>query len=233
MIPILVCIPYWSGDAGQALELCKIIAGLQNHHAGQTAHIMLVCRQDSAICPQMVKLISSRFNTLTHKCQSPLRGWPSGPNGMFGSTMIHIAQKIGKNYECIYWMEPDAVPIRPNWFWDLVTEWRRRPKGVNIVGCRSDCNGNGTGDHITGCALYDPRICKLLPEIVRCDRTAWDYQCRARIVQMGMHTKLIQNWYKARNAHAGILDQSGVVIIHGHKDNSMISLVKKKYKIAA
>lgn len=234
MTPILIAIPFWQGDNSQAIELCKIIAGLQAGHAGNTAHIMLVCRQDWAIDQNMVKIISQKFNTLTFKSNSPLKGWPSGSNGMFASTMRQINQKLSKNYECVYWMEPDAIPIVPNWFWCLVEEWRKRHPAANIVGCRSDCNGDGTGDHITGCALYHPTIAKIMPELMLCDGQAWDYKHRAKIVSMGQHTKTIENWYRANNAAPGILDRTrvGVVIIHGFKDSSVVNLVKKKYKIS-
>lgn len=231
--PILICIPYWNGDKTQAVELCRIIEGLQPHHAKGLAHVMLIARQDCAIDKNMVNIISKKFNVFTHKSTSPLKGWPAGPNGMFASTMIHISNNAKNHYECVFWMEADAIPIAPNWFWCLVEEWRRRHPSANIIGCRSDCNGNGTGDHITGCALYHPNIARIIPEITRSSEVAWDYEHRARIVAMGGHTKIIENWYKATKADPGILDRVnvGVNIIHGYKDDSLVKLVKKKYNI--
>lgn len=231
-IPILIVLPFWEGDKTQAIEICKIVAGLQGSHAGQTAHIMLAHRQDCKLDPNMIKIVAPKFNVITYQCTSPLKGWPQGPNGMFGSTMINIANNRNLNYECIYWLEPDAVPIRPNWFWDLVLEWRRRHPSANIVGCRADCDGNGKGDHITGCALYHPNIARILPCITTSSHIAWDYHHRAKIIAMSGSTRLIQNWYKAIKAHEGILDQNGVVIIHGHKDLSMINHVKRRFKIS-
>lgn len=230
-VPILIVLPHWNGDKTQAVEICKIVAGLQPNHVKDTATFMLACRQDCSIDKNMVNIISKKFNTLTYKCQSPMRGWPQGPNGMFASTMIHISNNFKNKFECIYWLEPDCVPIRPNWFWDLVLEWRKKSPTAKIVGCRADCNGDGSGDHITGCALYDPDIARILPKITRSSGIAWDYEHRASIISVAGTTKLIQNWYKAKNAHAGIADQTGVVLIHGHKDLSMINVVKNKYKI--
>lgn len=233
--PILICIPFWEQDRTQAIELCRIIEGLQPHHVQKAAHVMLVARQDCSIDQNMVKIISKKFNTFTHQSTSPLKGWPSGPNGMFASTMIKIATTAKDLYECVYWMEPDCIPIVPNWFWYLVEEWRRRHPQANIVGCRLDCNGDGTGDHITGCALYHPDIARIMPEITRCDNVAWDYELRARIVAMGGHTKLIANLYKATNLFPeslqGLLD-NGTMVVHGAKDDSVVRFVKKKYNIA-
>lgn len=230
-IPILICVPFWKGDQGQAIEMCRIIAGLQVGHVQQTAHVMLIARQDCPQDPNMVKIISAKFNTHTFKSPSPLRGWPSGPNGMFGTTMIHIANQFSKNYECVFWMEPDCVPLRPNWFWDLVLAWRGRHPNAKIVGCRHDCDGNGKGDHITGCALYDPNIARIMPAITRCDHIAWDYALRDKIVAIGGSTNLIQNLYKQRNVHAGVADQNGVSVVHGIKDRSLSLHVMRKFGI--
>lgn len=233
--PILICIPYWERDRLQATELCKIIAGLQPHHVRNLAHVMLVARQDCAIDKNMVNIISKKFNTFTHKSNSPLKGWPAGPNGMFNSTMIHISNNAPNLYECVYWMEPDAIPLAPNWFWCLVEEWRRRHPQANVVGCRHDCNGDGSGDHISGSCLYHPSIARIMPEITRSCDIAWDYEHRARIVAMGAHTNLIANLYKATNIFPeslqGLLDQ-GTLVCHGVKDYSVVDFVKKKYNIA-
>jgi len=232
-IPILIVIPYWAGDKAQAMELCKIVAGLQPHHVANVANILLVCRQDCTIDRNMVDILRPKFTLFTFHSNSNLKGWPAGANGIFAQTMIHIALKSSKTYECVYWMEPDAIPLCPNWFWDLVEEWRSRHPTVNVVGCRSDCNGDGTGDHITGCAVYHPNIARIMPELTLCDNIAWDYKHRDKIVRVGKHTPAIENWYKATNADPGILDRVnvGVRIIHGFKDSSLTDLVKKKYNI--
>lgn len=232
MIGLLICIPYWSGDHAAAKELCKVIAGLQPHHVGQTAHVMLINRQDMKLDRSMVETIAKKFNTWTHTTMSPLRGWPAGANGMFGDTMIHLSnRKVEKTYETVFWMEPDCTPMRPNWFWDLVLEWRNRHPKAKIVGCRHDCNGDGTGDHITGCALYHPNIARILPQICTCDNMAWDYQHRSTIVKNGGPTELIRNRYKARNVEPSIMEDTAAVI-HGIKDFSLINLVKKKFDIS-
>lgn len=231
-VPILIAIPFWKGDHTQALEICKIIAGLQTNHAGHTAHVLLVCRQDFNVDPNMVKIVASKFNVFTYKSQSPQKGWPQGPNGMFGSAMIHIANNFKDKYECVYWLEPDAVPIKPNWFWDLVIEWRRKHAHALVVGCRSTIDGSSQSDHITGCALYHPNIARLMPYLTTCSLVAWDYLHRDKIIASGGHTKLIQNRYHQKNLSPGVIEEPGVVILHGVKDLSVVNAVKRKYKIA-
>lgn len=231
-VPILIAVPFWRGDHTQAIELCKIMVGLQSAHAGQTCHVMLICRQDFKIDPNMVKIVALKFNVLTYQSQSPLRGWPQGPNGMFGSTMIHIANNFKEKYECVYWMEPDAIPLCPNWHWCLVQEWRRRHPQALIVGCRSTIDGSSQSDHITGCALYHPNIARVMPYLTTSSEVAWDYIHREKIIASGGSTKLIQNRYGQRNLPPGVIDEPGLVIIHGCKDASVTQAVRAKHRIS-
>lgn len=236
MTPMLICIPFWEADKGKAFDICRIISGLQFHtgHVGNTAHVLLVARQDCSHDVNMVNIVKERFNVFTFISNSPMRGWPDGPNGMFGQTMIHISNNANNKYECIYWLEPDAVPLCPNWFMDLLNEWRRRAPTVLVAGCRSDCNGDGSGDHITGCALYDPDIARKMPKLTYSSGQAWDYLYRAEIVQVGMHTPIIENFYNQRNADPVLVEDrlsKGVRIIHGFKCRSVVEQVAKKYSI--
>lgn len=230
-VPILICVPFWEGDKDQAIDLLRIIAGLQAGHAGQTAHILLVARQDINIDPNMIKIISPKFNIFTYKSQSPLRGWPQGANGMFGSSMIYIANAFKDKYECVYWCEPDAIPVCPNWFWCLVEEWRKKHTEALIVGCRSTIDGNSQTDHVTGCALYHPNIARLMPYLTNCQTVAWDYQHRAKILQVAGSTPIIQNRYGQRNLDHAVINEAGVVVIHGVKSDCIVRAVKAKYKI--
>lgn len=234
MTPMLVCIPFWDGDKGKAFDLCRILTGLQPHHVGNIVHILLVARQDCKHDPNMVKIIMAKFNCFTHVTNSPLRGWPNGPNGMFGKAMMHIANNNKKNqYECVYWMEPDAIPLCPNWFMDLLHAWRTKHAKTLVVGCRGTIDGNSQSDHITGCALYHPDIARLMPKLTSCTGMAWDYKYRAEILQVGGHTPMIENFYNSKGADYAITNRVdlGVRIIHGFKDRSVVEAVAKKYSI--
>lgn len=234
MTPMLIALPFWEGDKDRAMDLCRILAGLQPHHIGNFAHVLLVARQDCKHDMNMIKIVMAKFNTFTHISNSPLKGWPNGPNGMFGNTMIHIANNQKKNqYDCVYWMEADAIPLCPNWFVDMHNSWKARHIKCLVMGCRSDCNGDGSGDHISGSCLYHPNIAKLMPELTGVTGQAWDYKHRAKIVQVGAHTPMIENWYKATNLPPDIANRSelGVRAIHGCKDRSVVNSVANKYKI--
>lgn len=235
IVPLLVVIAFWERDQGDAIELCRLLCGLQEKHAGQEVHIMLVNRQDCKMDPNLVKIAAQKFNVLTHRSTSAQRGWPMGCNGMFASSMMHIGMRLKNRYETVYWMEPDAIPIHPNWHRALVHAWRKRHPSALVVGCRADCNGDGSGDHISGSCLYHPEITKKIPQIVATKGAAWDYEHRAVIVRNGQHTNLIANHYKARNILPATIEdllKQGVVILHGTKDRSVINYVRTKYGIS-
>lgn len=224
--PILIVISYWAGDLEACRAMVNLMVDLQPHHVGKACKVMLVCRQDCEIDLDMVKKLMTRFDTITHVSSSPLKGWPSGCNGMFSSAVRYVGNWI-KTVDCIFWMEADCVPTCTNWFADLANVWKQRRHGSNVVGHMMDCDGNGRGMHITGCALYHPQISRILPEITLSDRMAWDYQHRAKIVAMGDHTPYILSIYKARDAQPSILSDNQAVVIHGYKDFSLVNLVRK------
>lgn len=229
LVPIIVCIPYWSGDRNLMNDLCKLIVGMQGSDAFNLCHFLLVSRQDCGIDNTSLNLLNKKFKAWHYRSQSPLKGWPAGPNGMFGST-INFLHVSNAGYECMFWMEPDCVPMRPNWWLDLVHEWRNREIGKLVVGCMHQVDANPDSMHINGCALYDPMIARRLPFLATCDRTAWDYQHRKAICDYGQNTPLIQNRYKCRNMTEAVFEENRAVV-HGVKDDSLIKLVASRHGV--
>lgn len=225
--PILIVIGYWEGDREMCREMVDLMVDLQKKHAGNGCKVWLVCRQDSKIDKEIFRKLQSRFNTEAMVGTSPLRGYPSGSNGVFGTTAIHISNR-GERFDPWFWMEPDCVPMRPNWWVDLQDAWVSRGPGVKVMGWKGDCNGDGTGWHITGCALYDQQIARIIPCLTMCDAIPWDYHCRARMLEVGQETNQIHLCWRARDANSGLLVQPWAVA-HGYKDGSLRDVVRKKY----
>lgn len=228
-IPILIVISYWDGDRDLARQMAALMADLQPHHVGRAAEVLIVCRQDSMIDQSIVEKLKTRFTVRTRVAGSPLRGWPGGCNGMFGSACIHISQSLNA-YDCFFWMEADCVPMYCNWFADLHGEWVRRPKGTHIVGCKADANGDGSGWHITGCALYDCSISRIIPGLTTCTRQAWDWQFKHKIIEVGHHTNAIALKYKTTEPDAAMVE-SHYTVVHGWKNNWLINAVRAKRNV--
>lgn len=212
------------------VDMCKLIDGLQGAPVPNLCHFLLVSRQDVAPDNVALDILKKKHSAWHYRSQSPLKGWPAGPNGMFGST-INFLHLRNAQYETMFWMEPDCVPMRPNWWFELVEAWRNRPIGKIVVGCmhRVDEN-NEDSTHITGCALYDPMIARRLPFLATSDRLAWDWQHRRAMCDYGVNTPAIQNRFRCMNATESTL-QEPQAVTHGFKDESLIKLVASKYGI--
>jgi len=224
--PFLVVLAYWEGDHADCYDVANLMVELQEKHAGKAVKIWLLRRQD---CPRddgMLKVLRSKFDVDDVRASSPLRGYPGGANGMFGTTAIHISNN-NQQYDGWLWMEADCVPMRPSWWKDLQDEWLVRPNGIHVVGWKGDCNGDGTGWHITGCAIYDQQIARMIPCVSMCDSVPWDYQCRGKILEVGKETPLIHLCWRARDAKPDILKKKWA-LCHGYKDGSLRKLVREK-----
>lgn len=226
--PLLIAIPYWEKDRNQAFDLCKLIAGMQ-HEPSKEAVFLLVARQDCAPDHTMAEILKKKFDVMFFKSNSPLKGWPSGANGMFGSTMCFVSN-ITRKFEAVFWMEPDCVPMRRDWIKYLADEWAKRPNGKDIVGFTHSVDGTKEGMHTNGNAIYDQQIARLLPKITSCDRTAWDWQYRHEMLARTQHTNAIINRYKATNVKKDDADY-GFAVIHGVKDDSLIKIVASEFNI--
>ena len=222
---ILICLGFWEGDKAMAKDVCRLMADLQTDPVGSAAQVMLCYRQDCALDKEMLQILAPKFSVKEFRCTSPFKGWPSGPNGMFGSTMIHVGNTM-PHAKCVFWMEADCVPMKKDWFKDLANDWKNRPPKVNIVGHKFSVNGEQSGMHINGVAMYDNQISRIFPEITGCDTVAWDWLWRFKIISMGQHTNSIAYRHQGKDAEPSILD-CPAAIVHGFKDQSLINLVRK------
>lgn len=225
-VSLLIVIPYWDGDIAMAKEMVKLIADLQPDHAKREAEILLVNRQDCKADPGMIACLKSKFNVHTLKSFSPMVGWPQGCNGMFGSAMIHVSQNMPV-YGGVFWMEADCTPMRPSWHSELAAAWRARKPLTKVMGWIGDCNGDGTGFHITGCAVYDTKIAQILPDITMSCIAPWDYEHRNLIMGVGEKTTLIENCYRRAEPDPALLE-SGYAVVHGFKNDSLLKMVREK-----
>ena len=225
--PFLICIPYWEGDRNECRSMTDLMVDLEPKHAGHECKVMLCRRQDCEPDETMLNKIRTRFDTEDFRCTSPLRGYPAGSNGQFSSTALNVANSTPQ-YSGWLWMEPDCVPMYPGWWRDLRKEWMSRGPGVKIMGWKGDCNGDGTGWHITGCAIHDQQFARAVPGVTQSDLIAWDYQHRAKILAVSQETSKIHLCWRAHDAQVDIFFKH-YAMVHGYKDGSLRRIVREKF----
>lgn len=229
--PILITLPYWSGDADMMRSVVKLCVGLQKEHVRRSCAFMLVARRDTPMDQDMVKLLATRFDVFTHQSNRFEKGWPQGPNGIFASTIIEVANRRN-DVDCMFWLETDCVPMRPDWHQVLASEWRNRKPGVLVVGCKTTVDGSADSSHITGCALYDPKIALKMKVLTACSAGAWDWEHRRKILGVGQHTDRVHMIYRGKNADPKLVTQKNPpAVLHGIKDDSLLRLMSQKHGI--
>lgn len=99
------------------------------------------------------------------------RGWPQAPNLVFQMIARHM-QGIGRPW---LWLEPDAIPIKPDWLNVLKAEYlrARRPFMGAIVPQMGHMNGVG---------IYPANTPELIPTGMRATSGAWDTEMRQDMI---------------------------------------------------
>lgn len=238
---ILISIPYWAGDNGQASLLAKLLADLSPTHSN-LADILFVHRFDAKpMNEEVIKHVSRKFNVMQHKSGRKETGWPMGCNGLFFGSLeyvynMSIAGKIPA-YKAIFNMASDVVPLVPDWLEYLHQQWRFLPANLrHSIYSAGALIDHPDHPHINGDAfLYsgDPKFLKWLAKDVGGvkQRAGWDWVLAGDFRRWGwanlpnvysLWQTPTMSWAEAENWRA-----KGAVLIHGVKDNSLLEHARK------
>lgn len=151
----LICLQFYEGDREVAEDLASLICDLERTRNHQ-ADILLVRRADAKEFGSTARAkLESKFDkVMTHTCRrTGARGYPYGPNELFYDlvTLLPQTPPYRDDYYAFINLEPDAVPTRPGWITELITEWKAASaEGFGAVGHIHD---NPTR-HLNGMAVY-------------------------------------------------------------------------------
>lgn len=103
--------------------------------------------------------------------------WPAAPNHAWQNVARYMDFVVKRPW---FWMEMDAIPIRPKWLPDIVDEYARcgKPFMGPIV--------EGMG-HVNGVCVYPPNVCHYDVDCLMVEDSAWD-------VQLGVKLKVNPQW---------------------------------------
>lgn len=236
---ILLALQFWAGDKDQAMRVARLIADLEPRHS-DFADFLFVSRFDCDHDLSTVEYVSSKFNCHTfvnrHRRGT---GWPSGCNDLWFGTMDHVYSfceaKRFPPYKAVLTFESDSCPLVPNWHRELSRAWDESavPKDVKMFGARVE----HPLPHINGNALFSADM-KFLYWISRqiggCNPTkGWDFILASDFKRVGWMNcpKMRSHWQRKTMPDEEIdtLRNEGVVFLHGVKDDSVISHMRKKF----
>jgi len=231
-VPFTVVMSFFNGDADQAHRTLEWIARLKT----PKTHPILLCYETGVPSVMVAEIIKSAHKSFTSVHQSQYR---RPPRGTFAPTMafIHAAnvmQKMGKPW---LWMEPDTIPLKPDWKKVLQEEYDTcgKPFCGPIVPHRGHMNGTG---------LYPANTPELIPATMKATGSVWDWKMKDEMItschdcsRIFFHTwgvidgKLNPIEGPDPNfREAGLINQipDSAVIMHRCKDGSLIEELEKQ-----
>lgn len=211
MANILLVVPFYSGDKGQAERLGKWILALSGGKK-INANCLLVGTYDcdpSDLGP----LFRQSFNavgTIQQQAAPELNGapaWPRACNHQF----LHVAELIAtnegfKDYDAFYYFEPDNLPLRADW-WDLIcAEYNSNGKrfwGVKATNIeRGDGKAWEDGFHMIGTGIYPRNAWTTVAKLAEIRKTnpirPWDVLARDTVNNQCHFTEILGNVHHCR-----------------------------------
>lgn len=166
-------------------------------------------------------------------------GWPKGANALWRLA----AEQCHNDHVPFLWMEPDAIPIKPDWADEIQKMYETCNKP--FMGRFYRCDNPGLPSKLmSGIAVYPENAIELLGKHTQGDQ-AWDVAAASEVLPQAFNSALIQHfWGQAglppifahtKNAGSPIntftLDNIGpeTRIFHRNKDHSLIRLLRNKY----
>lgn len=236
---ILIALLFWEGDKAQAMKLARFLADLEPVHSS-LADFLFVSRFDCQHGKDTIQYVSRKFNT--HAWTSTRRGtgWPIGCNGIFFGMLDWVYSKIstGKipKYKAILSLGSDGVPFRRDWLSIFHNAWdeANRSRQVNSAGALIP----GDHEHINGdCFMFSGNVdflrwlargVKDIPSAV-----GWDWALANQFRDRGWANFpfVRSDWRNPGNCKDTDWDSyvnSGIVWLHGVRDDSLIELGRKR-----
>jgi hypothetical protein len=194
-----------------------------------------VARFDTTHDKDTIAYVSRKFNVYTLTTQVPATGHPWGCWGLWFSLADWVYQSVEKKkmpqYDWVFSIEADLVPIRKNWIDELHTEWHE--KKVHVLG---KWYGN-YGPHVNGNMLYsaDPKFLRWLVRDIGFGyikpHQAWDVDMYVKFAPWGaVGTPKIESYYRCPGLSVDEfqrLSARGVSVLHGVRNMDNVNHARK------
>lgn len=228
-----VVLPFHAGDAREALEWARWVNDLCT---GIDAPLLLV--HDANVPPELVAQIKAvaikQFRAVDTLRVTAVSRWPDGPNAMFKATAAALSEPF-------LWMEPDAIPLKPEWHSEITAAYAKCGKKF-MSGWYSCSNPRFPNIMPSGISVYPADASKIVPMLPN-SPLAWEVEAAEIIVANGANTQLITHFWgepnlppvfvefeKDRPRNGFLLSQipKASVVWHRNKDGSLIRLLRKE-----
>lgn len=148
-------------------------------------------------------------------------GWPGSPNFMFAETLKHAACYFpGRD---LFWLEPDAIPVRDDWWRRICQEWgRAKMLGRHFMGNRVP----HSWPHMTGNAVYGAEWPTRAPSLATApNNCAWDCWSSKEVLPQIHATDLIQHVFNRPVIRSTKIVAPNTAVFHQDKKGVLIRLL--------
>lgn len=251
---ILLALQFWKGDYQAAMEVARLVADMEPTFNNDAQFLFMARRDFKEDVQPTVDYVSNKFKTYFAKGERCEIGYPGGSNALWQDTMHWVytnwkpnrnKQGILKDIECVLTFEGDCFPTRYGWIEELLEEWRAN-QPCDVLG---HYIMNSQQNHINGNALFSPNLTYKIPGIQGCSvDDPWDLHHWRAYQKYAKPSKLIWSLFKQptisenrilepfmedKPDHPNYGESIFPCLIHGVKDNSGRTLIRKIYGIDA
>lgn len=226
---MMLVLAYSDKDIAQAKRLMHWIGFLSSQIDNAMLHqsILLVPSRLAShhSCHRQICWMATHFfgEARCHMAPDHEVGWPGAANSMFKEALLHVEQHFEED---IFFLEPDAIPLVPDWYEQILKAWSEAPPTAIFMGALV----THAVPHMTGIAVYARDWRSVAPAISECpDESAWDVWGARQVMPYTHWTKLIQHVFKRpqvgyRVPGLEVLDGESV-IFHQDKAGDLIRLI--------
>ena len=223
---MIAVFPFCNKEVEQERTLLKWVAEI-TPPSRHTALIFAANPVPEGVIREFAEIIKPVFNTVLLRRQAALMegGWPFAPNAMF----VEAARVMGHHPSPWLWIEPDCIPLKPNWLDAIEDEYRTA--GKPFMGCVYD----KPFPHLNGCAVYPEFVFNFNPKMIRPGRVPFDCVNPHLTLHHAHNTRLIQRSLvdPSKNTPHSFREVGDLkviwpqaVLFHGCKDGTLIPMLR-------
>lgn len=227
---MILAIAYCHKDINQALRLMKWISFLSAKHGDsmKREQLLLVVNQMGSKFPEHEANAVEAQNTFGTVYQHiPAKqeehGWPASANAMFAEALLWVERHM---QDAMLWIEPDCVPVCPEWFERIQQEWAgvAMPANKTFMGARIPY----AKPHLSGVSVYGQHWRNVAPDLITCPPQAtFDIHASPQTLPNAHITKLFQQVWKPPQITTKLIAPE-TVLWHQDKTGQMIKLLDKE-----
>lgn len=244
MNPLIVAIGYHKGDLQRTKNLLEWITEL----GGCRPHTCLLIADEEVTKEaraELAKIAKQAFDVVATIPAGVNCAWK--PNQMFLSAAKWISECCKLNF---LWLEPDCVPLRPDWLDIIAEEYDACPKKFMGPIIRQEGQPGVPAVHLTGCSVYPNDAWDVYDGMaeLKTQIAAWDMVAADRVIPRSMNTNLIHHFWGEKDLPPIFVDvktaespknfvtidfvRKDAVLFHRSKGGELIAMLRKRAKEA-